>query len=154
MKQGLMLCAIQVLLALSVGGKFLYDRLTLPRAWARTAPVDPSAPIRGRYVRISVEVEPQQPLPIDSGYVALSASAGRLVAAPAREGLRVIHGRDDRWVLAEPLAFFIPEKVADPSVRAQGEELWVEVSVPEKGPPRPLRLGVKRGGTLAPLELK
>jgi hypothetical protein len=55
--------------------------------------------------------------------------------------------------LQEPVAYFIPEHVPDPSRRAAGEELWVEVTVPKKGPPRPIRLGVKKAGTLTPLDL-
>jgi hypothetical protein len=53
--------------------------------------------------------------------------------------------------LAEPLAYFIPEHVPDPSRRPAGEELWVEVTVPRAGAPRPIRLGVKKDGVLTPL---
>ena len=58
-----------------------------------------------------------------------------------------------RWVvrLEEPLACFIPEKVPDPSIRPAGEELWVEATLPRKGPLRPIRLGVKKDGKLTPL---
>lgn len=52
----------------------------------------------------------------------------------------------------QPLAFFIPEHVPDPSVRAAGEELWAEVTLPRKGGPRPIRLAVKKDGVLTPLE--
>ena len=52
----------------------------------------------------------------------------------------------------EPLAFFIPEHVPDPSFRAPGEELWAEVTLPRKGPPRPIRLAVKKDGVLTPLK--
>ena len=52
----------------------------------------------------------------------------------------------------EPLAFFIPEHVPDPSIRPAGEELWAEVTMPRKGAPRPIRLGVKRNGELTPLK--
>jgi hypothetical protein len=52
------------------------------------------------------------------------------------------------------VAFFIPEHIPDPSRRTQGEELWVEVTIPKTGPPRPIRLGVKKGdGPIVPLEL-
>ena len=51
----------------------------------------------------------------------------------------------------EQIAYFIPEHVPDPSVRAPGEELWVEVTLPRKGAPRPIRLGVKKNGILTPL---
>src|SRR5438477_6275149 len=33
------------------------------------------------------------------------------------------------------VAYFIPEHVADPSRRAPGEELWVEVTLPHSGTP-------------------
>jgi len=53
---------------------------------------------------------------------------------------------------SEPLAFFIPEHVPDPSIRPPGEELWAEVTLPRKGAPRPIRLAVKRDGVLTPLK--
>ncbi|CAN5717228.1 hypothetical protein BH24GEM1_BH24GEM1_29760 [soil metagenome] len=56
--------------------------------------------------------------------------------------------------LDEPVAFFIPEHVPDPSVRLAGEELWAEVTVPRAGPPRPIRLAVRRDGTLRLLEIR
>ena len=52
----------------------------------------------------------------------------------------------------EQLAFFIPEHIPDPSIRAAGEELWAEVTLPRKGPPRPIRLAVKKDGVLTPLQ--
>jgi len=60
-----------------------------------------------------------------------------------------------QWVvrLDEPLAYFIPEHVPDPSRRPAGEELWVEVTLPKKGPLRPIRLAVKKDGKLTALEL-
>lgn len=42
----------------------------------------------------------------------------------------------------------------DPSVHSAGEELWIEVTVPKTGPPRPVRLAIKRGESFAPLGLK
>ena len=58
-------------------------------------------------------------------------------------------------VLAEPVAFFIPEHVPDPLRRQEDEELWVEVTIPKKGPPRPIRLGVKKSdGPIVPLGLR
>jgi hypothetical protein len=43
--------------------------------------------------------------------------------------------------------------VKDPSRREPDEELWVEVTVPARGAPRPIRLGVKKNGVVTPLEL-
>jgi hypothetical protein len=79
------------------------------------------------------------------------------VAEPAgdRSGefARVVNRARERvLVLAEPLAYFIPEHAPDPSRRAPGEELWVEVTIPRAGAPRPIRLGVKRDGELKPID--
>jgi hypothetical protein len=62
----------------------------------------------------------------------------------------------DRWSarLSQPVAVFIPEHLLDPSFRPAGEELWAEVTLPRRGPPRPIRLGVMRDGRLTPLQLR
>ena len=49
--------------------------------------------------------------------------------------------------------YFLPEHATDPTRRVGGEELWVEVTLPKKGPPRPIRLGVKKDGPIEPLQL-
>jgi hypothetical protein len=53
------------------------------------------------------------------------------------------------------VAFFIPEHVPDPSRRPPGEQLWIEATIPKKGIPRPIRLGVRKGsGQIVPLDLR
>ncbi len=86
----------------------------------------------------------------------MRAESSRLVAtaANATTGVLVTRGANGRPVLMEPVAFFLAEHAADPSRRQPGEELWMEVSVPGKGGPRPLRLGVKKDGVLRPLEIR
>jgi hypothetical protein len=155
LRKGLVVAAIHLAMVASLGGKLLIDRATRPRVWARTMPVDPNDPIRGRYVRLRVEGEPVDlpdagsPVALAgrNGTLALTASAGSALTAHVsnRNGQRVA-------LLDQPLAFFIPEHVPDPSVRAAGEELWVEVTLPKHGAPRPIRLGVKKDGTLTPLD--
>ncbi len=165
--KGLTLGVIQLALVASLGGKLLYDRATRPRVWVRTAPVDPDLPIRGRYVALRLEV-PARGLaaPVNRWTelrVSLLLEDGRLVAVPMGPDspwgagfyaqLRTVDG-EEVADLMEPAAFFIPEHAMDPSHRQPGEQLWVEVTVPKRGPPRPIRLGVKKGGTLRPLELR
>ena len=55
MRKGLIVAAIHLALVSSLGAKLLIDRATRPRVWARTAPVDPNLPIRGRYVQLRIE---------------------------------------------------------------------------------------------------
>ena len=151
--RGIALTALHCFLVLTVAGKYAWDRDRLPRAWANATPVDPNLPIRGRYVTMQLRVVPTDPSSVSS-FARLSAEDGRLVAHPVESGGQIVWRRSpDLWVLTEPVAFFLPEHAADPSRVAIGEELWVEVSVPANGPPRPVRLGIKKDGSLKPLDL-
>lgn len=153
--RGIAVAVLQCLIVLSIAGKYEWDRGRLPRAWVNATPVDPSLPIRGRYVSLSLRVE--MPVPYTGFYekVRLYSEDGRLKAAPDPHGsLSVSRFQQNPWALSEPVAFFIPESAPDPSRRKAGEELWVEVSVPPKGPPRPLRLAVKKDGQMTPLEFR
>ncbi|HKT60509.1 MAG TPA: hypothetical protein VJQ46_10670 [Gemmatimonadales bacterium] len=158
---GLLLAAAHAALVGSLGLKLLADRARLPHGWARTQPFDPSTPLRGRYVRLALEI-PLANLDTTRGAYAefgvrVDVRGDRIVGAidDSITSPRVQLRHDsDRWSarLSQPVAFFIPEHVPDPSVRPAGEELWVELTVPRRGPPRPIRLGVMRGGQLTPLE--
>jgi hypothetical protein len=154
--RGIAVAVLRCLIVLSLAGKYAIDRERLPRAWVRALPVDPNMPIRGRYVSLRLAVDPAEGgSETHGGLAQLSAQNGRLVATPSTVSENLV-SRDGShgWSLWEPVAFFIPEHVPDPSRRAPGEELWVEVSVPRKGPPRPVRLGVRKDGVLTPLELR
>ena len=50
-----------------------------------------------------------------------------------------------------PVDFYIAEHAADPSRLQPGQELWIEVTVPPSGPPRPLQLALKQNGSWKPL---
>lgn len=154
--RGVAVAALQCLLVLSVAGKYALDRQRLPRAWARAVPFDPSLPIRGRYVRLSLEVDGMAGSPQYSTSATLSTQNGGLFATgdPSGSGVRVSRAVNGPWIVDEPVAFFISEHVPDPSRRPPGEELWVEVSVPRHGEPRPIRLAVKKDGVLTPLDLR
>jgi hypothetical protein len=170
LKNGLILAATHALLLCGIGAKFGYDRATYPRAWMKTVPYDPNLPFRGRYINLRVsakmgtpgfELGPGNYFP--SVPVRLSIKNDQVFATQVKEstehGQRASNRRrprpvvgsglpdagtlaapDDEVVLDKPLAFFIPEKVEDPSRLKPGEELWVEVTVPPSGPPRPIRL--------------
>ena len=172
-RKGIILAVVQLALVASLGAKYAIDRARFPRVWVQTAAYDPDLPIRGRYlsVRLRVDADQLQAGTVspksnavhswgDQGEVTLRVEGGRLVAysAPLPTGLRVMRWRarngDEVTGLSEPVDYFLPEHAIDPSRRQAGEELWIEVTVPAKGPPRPIRLAVKRGDTFTPLELK
>lgn len=170
--KGIIIAVVQVGLVGSLGAKLLYDRSTLPRVWVQTVPFDPDLPIRGRYVRLQLIVAargiPATDTP-DKNYnrypVELKVENGRLTAEVKTEERRrsgnnryvrqTMAGSENVAVLDEPVAFFIPEHIPDPSRRQAGEKLWVETTIPEKGPPRPIRLGVSSNdGPILPLDIR
>jgi len=150
--RGAVVALLQCVLVLSVAGKYQLDRERLPRVWTKTAANDPNLFVRGRYVSLQLDVDAAMPVPAVWQAARLSIVDGRLTASPDPSGSVHIAARGGGWVIVEPVAYFIPESVPDPTVRHPGEELWVEVSVPAKGAPRPIRLGVKKDGVLTPLE--
>lgn len=161
-RAGMVLAVVHVSLVGALGLKLLADRARLPRAWARTVPFDPDLPIRGRYVRLRLEVPlAGTPNSVRAGEyhrVRLEPSGDRLEGTLDQDGsVRVRLDSTANGLAAgvdEPVAFFIPEHMPDPSIRPPGEELWAEVTVPRAGPPRPIRLAVRRDGTLTPLQIR
>ena len=176
-RKGLVIAVVHVALVSSLGAKLLIDRATRPRVWARSAPVDPNLPIRGRYVSLRLEVRPSAGLVLPEGEqiahpdgsfftipprsqpVQVMVEGSELVAVPGDEwsSVRAVRATRDGNVIAileAGLAYFIPEGIPDPSVRATGEELWVEVTVPRTGLPRPIQLGVKKNGVITPLAIR
>jgi hypothetical protein len=53
--------------------------------------------------------------------------------------------------LATPVNFYIAEHAVTPLPVQPGQELWIEVTVPSSGPPRPLQLALKQNSTWKPL---
>ena len=172
-RRGIILAVLQLTLVASLGAKYAIDRARFPRIWARTVAYDPDLPIRGRYLSVQLRVDAERvygrselPKGNQSNFwseqkdIYLHAENGRLVVSPAPTptGLHVTRWRtrtgDVAAVLREPVEFFLPEHAIDPSRRQPGGELWIEVTVPAKGPPRPIRLAVKKGDTFTPLEAK
>ncbi len=172
LQKGLAVAFIHILIVLSLGAKLLYDRATRPRVWVRTGQVDPDLPIRGRYFTLNLEVRAadftptgqqravvKTPQPTyDPGYVELAVENNELVAHKTDRPTGILinpWGRQpnrgpDVFFLSSPVLFFVPEHAETPRVGAGGE-LWAEVTVPRKGPPRPIQLAIKRGNAWTPL---
>jgi hypothetical protein len=161
-RRGLLLGAAHLLIVFVLGAILLIDRARLPHVWVQTAPVDPSLPIRGRYVSLRQLVDaPMASRNQRDSYVParLYVDGGRLAAAPDEHGRHFLTrartgSRVGSWMLQEPVAYFIPEHAQDPSRLDTGEELWVDCTIPKNGPPRPIRLGIKRGDAeIVPIDL-
>lgn len=124
---------------------------TLPSAKAATFPRDYNgAAVRGPFgvrasslFRADLRVENNRLVAV--GAVAdPSSNAGQEVSA--WPGMPC-----DRMRLSTPVDFYIPENAADPSRVKPGQELWIEVTIPPKGPPRPIQLALKDNGVWKPL---
>ncbi len=169
--KGLAVALIHLMIVLSLGAKLLYDRATRPRVWVRTGSIDPELPIRGRYLTLNLEVyspdfkspaqnERQSKIPetYDPGYVELAVENGQLVAHrtdhPTALMINTWAQRQNRgehlFLLSSPVVFFVPEHAEAPRL-VRGDELWAEVTIPRKGPPRPIQLAVKHGQEWKPL---
>jgi hypothetical protein len=57
----------------------------------------------------------------------------------------------DSLRIVEPVDFYIAEHAASPLPMQPGQELWIEVTIPPKGPPRPIHLAMKQDGAWKPL---
>ena len=152
MRRGLIVAAAHMVLVLTVAGKLLYDRSTLPRGWVQIEPYDPELPVRGRYVRLKVNA-PVRGATRPRGHVAFTVEDGHVIAVATDRGIPA-EIRNERAIPYFPIAYFIPEHVPDPSAHPAGDELWAEVTIPKRGLPRPIRLGVRRNGKLIPLDLE
>jgi hypothetical protein len=56
--------------------------------------------------------------------------------------------------LADRVNFYLAEHAASPVPLKPGAELWIEVTVPPKGPPRPIQLALKQDGNWKPLTFR
>lgn len=159
--KGVAVAVLHLLIVVSVSGKFLYDRAHRPRVWAKTSPVDPSLPIRGRYMALQLEVQaPWFRLGPKGSYwssaVTLTAENDALTAhkSDAQTGLTITTWSQPSGTgtatLDQSVLFFLPEHADFPRIKP-GEELWAEVTIPKTGPPRPIQLALKRGTEWKPL---
>ncbi len=55
--RGTVLLLVQLVLVLSIAGKYVYERKMCPRVWVRTAQFDPSLALRGRYLALGLAVD-------------------------------------------------------------------------------------------------
>jgi uncharacterized membrane-anchored protein len=171
--------AIQLAIVSSIAAKYLYQRWTCPRVWVKSMVYDPELLMRGRYLSLQVTVDgcqnalpaanadlprdasgaPVGPQPVDFP-ARLKVQGGRLVAIRIPEednesGAQTVSAQPGvncaEMRLDMPVDFYIAEHAADPSPVKRGQELWVEVTVPPKGPPRPVQLALKDNGVWKPL---
>ena len=174
------LVVIQLALVSSIAAKYLYQRWRCPRVWTRTVAYDPELLMRGRYLSVQLVVNGCQSTlpsakeagvptgtqfsiqsPDQFGFSAELKVEGNTLKAiklpewkDASAGQRVMASPGstcDNLRLEQPVDFYISEHAASPTPVRAGQELWIEVTVPPKGPPRPMQLALKENGNWRPL---
>jgi hypothetical protein len=163
---------LHVAIVSTLGAKLLYDRATRPRVWVKTQNYDPNLPIRGRYVALrpifddpnppKVSPEPQHPARWEytdrSGTISV-VNGKAVVNLQEKDGdIRFMRTWDlenkSSLTTWEPILYFIPDTAPNPAALQRDEELWVEVTIPRKGPPRPIQLALKSNGVWKPLDVR
>jgi hypothetical protein len=155
-------------IVLAIGVQAAVDRQHLPRAWVLARPDTAASAAHGRYLRLHVVPA------LDAGLapkldtvngrtfvrpapVALEARNGRLhahVAAASRVHLGYPGARQEGEAVLRPaLELYVPPAAGSAPELSRQPEVWVEVSVPRQGPPRPLRLGTMKDGRIVPIGL-
>jgi len=174
-RAGLILVFVQAVLVLSVAGKYLYERQTRPRVWTRATQFDPSLPLRGRYLSLQLIVnacglprDAEHTIQVYSGghpfwqwHVSLTVANGKLVPrlekpwSPRPGGILTLFADRacDRATLSNEEMLFIPDRAQLPFPLPPGQELWVEVTLPPSGPPRPIQIALSDRDGFHPLRL-
>jgi hypothetical protein len=181
-RAGAFLLLVQLLLVLTIAGKYLYERKTRPRIWVLSAQYDPNMPLRGRYLALQLLIDtcnlPHDKAHFSAGYkvsqtnqwepgswtwnISLAAENGHLV--PKLEDHPRTPGDTEQINLREDLPcnqvpvpsqidYFIPDTAKTPFPLKPGQQLWVEVTMPPSGPPRPIQLALSSEAGFQPLHL-
>jgi hypothetical protein len=179
-RAGVILLMIQLLLVLSIAGKNLYERKFYPRVWTRARQVDPYLPLRGRYLALQLMIdacslprEEQYYRPggrpeigsLTSGWtwsVFPEPVNGRLGASLAdatsmNDKAQLIFLEEHAPCNQVPFSrgeLFIPDTAKPPFPLKPGQELWVEVTLPPSGPPRPIQAAISDSTGFHPLRFE
>jgi hypothetical protein len=135
--KGLLVGSFQLSLVLGMFLLARHEAPSLPRAWAKIAWNGPAPRPPQRYVSFFLEVD----CPADGG-VRLRVEGSSLFCAADSSAP---HGRTFRLgpgripVLRPALILYLPRAVEV----GDNTELWAEVSLPDRGRPRPIRLARK-----------
>jgi hypothetical protein len=171
-RAALLLLLVQLALVSSVAAKYLYERKTCPRVWSRATQYDPNLPLRGRYLALQLLIDAcqlprdsahfQRFVPYGvrpavkapgywTWYVSLGVASGHLVPVlqdhpkNPSDTVRLTLAEDrscDRVPVSQATEYFIPGRAQPPVPLPAGQELWVEVTVPPNGPPRPTQIAL------------
>jgi hypothetical protein len=128
---------------------------TLPSAKNANFPRDFNGAVKpGPYVLRPNDVDFHANLKVVNNTLVAVRIEGTEDATAGEEVVGTASAPCNQMQLASSTDFFIADTAQIPLPLKPGQELWIEVTVPPKGPPRPIQLALKDHGAWKPLELK
>ncbi len=125
---------------------------TLPSAKLATFPRDVNGAIKsGPYVLKPQPVDFRANLKVENNKLVALRIEGQEDSSAGQEISAMPSAPCDQMRLTDGVDFFISGAAQSPLPLKPGQELWIEVTVPPKGPPRPIQLALKENGAWKPL---
>ena len=147
---------------LPMRGRYLALRLTvdgcqstLPSARNANFPRDVNGAVKpGPYVLRPQDVFFRAKLKVNQNALVAVRIEGSEDSAAGEEVVGSAGSPCDQMQLEAPIDVYISDTAQGPLPLKPGQELWIEVTVPPQGPPRPMQLAVKDNGAWKPLDSK
>jgi hypothetical protein len=133
---------------------------TLPSAKLATFPRDVNGAVKpGPYVLRPQPVEFRANLKVENNKLVAVRPEGQDIGgqedpAAGEEISAMPSAPCNQMTVTDGVGFYIGEHAQSPLPLKPGQELWIEVTVPPKGPPRPLQLALKDNGVWKPLAFR
>jgi hypothetical protein len=128
---------------------------TLPSAKNATFPRDVTGAVKpGPYVLRPNDVEFRANLKAGNNALVAVRIEGTEDSNAGEVVVGVAGSPCNQMQLESSTDFFISDTAQSPLPLKPGQELWIEVTVPPQGPPRPIQLAVKDNGMWKPLKLQ
>jgi hypothetical protein len=125
---------------------------TLPSAKLATFPRDVNGAIKsGPYILRPQPVVFRANLKVENNKLVAVRVEGQEDLTAGEEVSAAPGASCDQMRLTDGVDFYIAEHARSPLPLQPGQELWIEVTVPPKGPPRPIQLALKQDGAWKPL---
>lgn len=125
---------------------------TLPSAKEATFPRDVNGAIKpGPFVLRPQPVYFRANLKVENNRLVAVRVEGQEDRTAGQEVAALPGAPCDQMRLESPVDFYLAEHALSPLPLKPGQELWIEVTVPPKGPPRPIQLALKQDGLWKPL---
>jgi hypothetical protein len=128
---------------------------TLPSAKDANFPRDFNGAVKpGPYVLRPNAVDFRANLKVDHNTLVAVRIEGQEDSNAGEEVVGAAGSSCNEMQLASSTDFNISDTAQSPLPLKPGQGLWIEVTVPPKGPPRPIQLALKDNGAWKPLDLK